>query len=55
MTINEAWKLVKDKAFPYKNVPLSNEEKMALNKMEWLVNVYAEEREGKSDQVRRHS
>lgn len=45
MTIEKAWKLIKDKAFPYKNVPLSVEEKMALNKMEWLVNVAAAELE----------
>ena len=49
MTMNQAWKLVKDKAFPYKNIPLSIEEKDALNKLEWLVNVYAEEREKKND------
>lgn len=41
MTMNEAWKLIKEKAFPYQNI-LSAEEKMAINKMEWLVNVYAE-------------
>lgn len=52
MTFNEAWKLIKDKAFPYKNVPLSNEEKMALNKMEWLVNIYEQEREKKDEHLR---
>ena len=41
MTTEEAWKIIKDKAFPYKNVPLSTEEKMALNRMEWLVYVGA--------------
>ena len=41
MTTEEAWKIIKDKAFPYKDLPLTNEEKMALNKMEWLVNVGA--------------
>ena len=41
MTTEEAWKIIKDKAFPNKNLPLTNEEKMALNHMEWLVNVGA--------------
>lgn len=47
MTIEEAWKIIKKLAFPYKNVPLSNEEKMALNKMEWLVYVGAKKLEEK--------
>ena len=41
MTTEKAWEIIKNLAFPNRNMPLSTEEKMALNRMEWLVYVGA--------------